>query len=1137
MFRSFLVFAATLWISATPVRSLCAYSCSLHPSTPRLSVALCGENTTLCEAFYASNPAPTCVVCHPFNFTQASFFNGVLRDVDATWRSTNVTVLLSGRINIQFLEFRKQKFSYLALPNLRSAPAPVALESVDNLGWIDLPIQEVALAIAGRILQNNNAIISSKIVLIVADVNDRRSFSTRIAIQTLFRMFKAENQTRGMFVMSKGHAKDYLSQKLSGAHAVEILVLAGQSSSEAFEDIRMTLTNPPCYVSLFSGQMSSCFGASAPAVDFNSQQVAATALSQGSSPSPRSNLVDLNAIFVNLNVVCDVVCRSSVRMRLSASEFAALAATRYPFHGRSLDATQPISHAETESAQLESGISLTTELFVLTFPLLRRDVVQMSSISGLVFDEVPLEPIAPLRAQELPVTQAACCAFGSSSFLCHGGLIEDGTVTDQMFRISRNSTSGSFTVTTIRVTSATRPLGRSSHAIACNESGHIFLYGGSQSGALSGDLWLGEISFRSGNIEWRESIPYAPRSGHTLTIHSDDNADWLYVSGGSSAVELSSVARFSLQLQYWVELAMPVHPLPDCVFATDHRLVILGKSRTSPELGISAAVFDYHERWSDVIPMRLNEAFDYQCIQGPSDSAAGSGLFYLLPKVTRAEVAAGVAMSTVPLRYVLNQLQECPRDHVLDVLGEQCVACSTGTYATSGAKQCTPCGDDISLQSPFWIKYKCSSAPAGLGIVAIIFVLFVQLLVVPVLWFADYQIRQKRDNVLNDEVALEISDAVAKMKFDRVSYLERENSFSRVGLALSSCVRNFRLYRNFVPGTVLTLADAAVQEFEAELEKRELASRKKDGIANDDAASEFSLEMSNAGSARAASVASSARFRRRQYGEGVFLSEKLVHQLKTGCAPSSATVVVINVTSFSKLIQESSLRGAARRITRYQDAMSQIVQQHGGTTDAILGDHIIATFNTAEECDDHEYHATAAAYVMANAPTLDLLGITAHVGVASGTAVVSIVGPAQGPKRHIVVSQAINDAIAFARAGAILCVEIVSPWSHEVLLNGEFVYRFAAELTCLSSAPGKPPKKVAIAEMVAPKNHSQWQSEMRGMRMQIDWYNTAMLCVWKGQLKKAESVPTDNMPEWYQDDVVEAKRRGFVRQLDLGQVW
>jgi adenylate cyclase len=113
---------------------------------------------------------------------------------------------------------------------------------------------------------------------------------------------------------------------------------------------------------------------------------------------------------------------------------------------------------------------------------------------------------------------------------------------------------------------------------------------------------------------------------------------------------------------------------------------------------------------------------------------------------------------------------------------------------------------------------------------------------------------------------------------------------------------------------------------------------------------------------------------------------------------SEVTVLFADFRGYTRLTQELGIEKLAPLMEKFFKTSAQIIREHHGIVDHLLGDAIMALFNVPIKHDDHVLRAVSAAFAMQEAADhlnrgLDgafVLGV--GVGIATGTALATTLG-------------------------------------------------------------------------------------------------------------------------------------------------
>jgi class 3 adenylate cyclase/ActR/RegA family two-component response regulator len=165
-----------------------------------------------------------------------------------------------------------------------------------------------------------------------------------------------------------------------------------------------------------------------------------------------------------------------------------------------------------------------------------------------------------------------------------------------------------------------------------------------------------------------------------------------------------------------------------------------------------------------------------------------------------------------------------------------------------------------------------------------------------------------------------------------------------------------------------------------------------------------------------------------------FVPPQLARGLESGVIAerreAEVSVLFADIRGYSTIAERLSAAEIADILARQLGAMGEVVAEHGGSLDELLGDAVMAVFGAPEPMPDHAERALRCAIAMqtrqrelnAEGWTSDLPEIGIGVGVNTGTVVAGTVG-AGGRLKYTVVGDAVNVAArlqAEAQAGEVL---------------------------------------------------------------------------------------------------------------------
>jgi adenylate cyclase len=148
----------------------------------------------------------------------------------------------------------------------------------------------------------------------------------------------------------------------------------------------------------------------------------------------------------------------------------------------------------------------------------------------------------------------------------------------------------------------------------------------------------------------------------------------------------------------------------------------------------------------------------------------------------------------------------------------------------------------------------------------------------------------------------------------------------------------------------------------------------------------------------------------------------------TAAGTREVSVVFADLAGFTTFSEGRDPRAVSEMLNAYfEAAIPAVVQHHGGEIDRIVGDEIMATFNTRGDQPDHAQRAAAAA--------LDVQRETAalaaahpdwprfRVGVNTGVALVGVVGAREG-RSYTVIGDTVNVASRLQSAAPVGAVAV-----------------------------------------------------------------------------------------------------------------
>ena len=165
-----------------------------------------------------------------------------------------------------------------------------------------------------------------------------------------------------------------------------------------------------------------------------------------------------------------------------------------------------------------------------------------------------------------------------------------------------------------------------------------------------------------------------------------------------------------------------------------------------------------------------------------------------------------------------------------------------------------------------------------------------------------------------------------------------------------------------------------------------------------------------------------------------FVPPQLADGLESGAIAerreAEVSVLFADIRGYSTIAERLSATEIADILVRQLGAMGEVVAEHGGSLDELLGDAVMAVFGAPDPMTDHAERALRCAIAMqgrqrqlnAEGWTSDLPEIGIGVGVNTGTVIAGTVGGG-GRLKYTVVGDAVNVAARLqseARAGEIL---------------------------------------------------------------------------------------------------------------------
>jgi class 3 adenylate cyclase/ActR/RegA family two-component response regulator len=167
-----------------------------------------------------------------------------------------------------------------------------------------------------------------------------------------------------------------------------------------------------------------------------------------------------------------------------------------------------------------------------------------------------------------------------------------------------------------------------------------------------------------------------------------------------------------------------------------------------------------------------------------------------------------------------------------------------------------------------------------------------------------------------------------------------------------------------------------------------------------------------------------------------FLPSQVVERLRS--VPSveklqqevEATILFSDIRGYSTLAEQLDSREVAEILARHLGAMSEVIQDHGGTVSDFIGDAVLAVFGAPEPLADHAERALRCGVAMQwrqrklneeEAPS-GRTQLSMGIGINTGTVIAGTIGGA-GRLQYTVIGDAVNVAARLqgeAEAGEIL---------------------------------------------------------------------------------------------------------------------
>ena len=144
------------------------------------------------------------------------------------------------------------------------------------------------------------------------------------------------------------------------------------------------------------------------------------------------------------------------------------------------------------------------------------------------------------------------------------------------------------------------------------------------------------------------------------------------------------------------------------------------------------------------------------------------------------------------------------------------------------------------------------------------------------------------------------------------------------------------------------------------------------------------------------------------------------------------TIMFADLTGFTAVSEEIDSATLVPILNRYLNAISDVVQQHGGYVDKFIGDAVMAIFNAPLNVEDHAYQAVSAAHEVERRISEMAKRHTASghpsfrikIGISTGTSTVGNVG-SKDRVNYTVVGANVNLAARFEGLPSVLRTPIV----------------------------------------------------------------------------------------------------------------
>ena len=766
------------------------------------------------------------------------------------------------------------------------------------------------------------------------------------------------------------------------------------------------------------------------------------------------------------------------------------------------------------------------------------------SATVLFFDvAVSTMLVVPVEDSLVAIKRYGSIASLQGFLFVFGGQDDTGTLYNHLF-VARASTSSLRFSSLDASPGARNPPPRCSASLTAVGADAIMLYGGQCTTRVPcNDLWMYNISTR----EWSElSLVGGPPTGryfhsalyfeHDFMLTSSGASDtkWVAFAGGRYTTPIFSLYLYGVTSKTWtaVPAKVPAALLP-CLGFANGILVVTTGGLGSVGVNSTFNTYDVHaQRWG-THPVDALVAGPQVCVTIEQSDVGFASL------VTRTGGTASALQQLMFTSASCLHLRES--NIVLAPDGLSCIACADRTTAKPEGRSCGSC-DDAGSQAEDWqVPFCFSTVGRSRAYIGLAIAIVVQMLVVPAIWAVTRVVHASSIAAKNQRAATELSEAVSQMMFERVGYLETVANPTKIERALSSCVRHMRTYHSFFPASIAVIVDKVIAELKANALLTHKASESSD---SDDCDDVDALESSK----QQRSIASPTRPQQKELSDPQgSATSRVLSALACGLVAREVSVVVTYVAGFHDLVNapNANPRKTAAKLTRLMDALIQVVRLHNGVPDVVLGDHIYSSWNAFASVENHQAVALRAAYQIAHSPLLASNRIPVRCGFATGQARVGICGTDRF-RRHVVSTTANNEAQVYAHECARFDVYIMCEWSPLIrdVLSDVFLFRILGEARVGRNPPNIEVQmtrsnlarweRTLFAELLGPRDLSQWFYELRGHRELVDIYSTIVRAIFMKKVDEARQVAIPReMPKWYEAQLRQALSRGELPTLTV----